>query len=503
MLLELCVAQTLLSFEVDGSGPVRFGVPLPSARLERGLRLEGHPAPRLQWRLLQSQPGLGSDRLWVEIAADGVVGRARLCAGGDPPQLGSEEPLVTTEIDDRFAPALGVTHRWKSGAVDSLDLRMAPPGGSRADLGPEFGTGRSGALLAHWSEGWIKRRSRVRIPAGFWRKVGLLPSGRRQSDKLLRSLREGGARFDECEAPGEHGRGDSFRFDREVANGEFDRSLGCLRLALRTGDPDWWRRAYESARHLADVDLDRSSGLPFRHGPEHRRRDTELGHVWIRGLREVGLCFADRPLLEAARRMARSLAERARNRRGARGERDRLRDEAWPLWELEEHLRFESTDPIVAACDVLVGAIRRRWDAEFAVFRYGEGEPVRGESYYDRIWQTCALLLPSLRLARERGVWPESSVVEESVEERFETLVESGRVGFPLGVQVRGRELFRPTFGSESFEALLAFDGLSDPTRKRLFRRLRSALESALPEGSKDFATRFVVASRCGFVLGR
>ena len=504
MLLELCLAQTLLTFEVDGPGPVRFGVPLPTAGLERGLRLEGHPRPRLQWRLLQNDPGLDSDRLWVEIAADGIEGKARLCAGGVPPHSSGEPSLVESEFEERFDRIVSVSHRWDSGLVDSLVLHTVESETVTANgEKSEFGPGRSGALLARWSDGFIERRSRVRISNRFWCREGLLPERRSLSRDLLVALRNGERRFDECEAPGPVGRGDSVRFGREVANGEFDRAFGCLRLALRSGEGGWWRRAYEAARHLADVDVDHASGLPFRHGPHHRLRDPELGHVWVRGLREVALCFADRQLLRVARRMARSLAERVRSRRGATGERDRLRDEAWPLWELELHLRFEHADPLELACDHVLDSIRRRWDPEALVFRYGEGEPVRGESYYDRIWQSCGLLLPALRLARRRGAWPESQNVEAQIEERFETLVESGRAGFPLGVRVRNNEQFRATFGRESFEALLAFDGLSIGKQRRLFRRLRSALESALSEKSDDFATRFIVACRCDFVVGR
>ncbi len=500
VLLATVALQSLLSFEIEGPEPVRFGVPLPVDAVAQGLRLHGPPGRGLQWRFLQETPGVGADRIWVEIAIDGVESggdaRCRILAGGAGPSDASGEAEVPayrlhveeTRDDDGWRRVEEL--RWNHGTVD----RRVRERGER--------------FLGGWprdqtSPGFAGRFLRVRIAESFWRDVGVLPRRDGSGAGLRRELLDALPVLEERAAPGESGRGDYVRGE-VVTNLEFDTTLALLRLGLASGSIEALRRGVESARHLEEVDIDPASGLPHRHGPEHRSRDPEAGHVWIEGLQLAGLLTADQQLVDASRTMARSLASRMRIGSGGQGPFDRLRDEAWPLHELEIHLRFEDTEPVRAACDLLAGRILDRWDAGFGALRYGEGESRSGGTYDQRLWLELGIAAVALDLhAHRTGSVPAARVVAE-LRERAVALCKRGRSGVPIRCRVTASgEVVSDQRVQGAAEAVLMLEGLDPRARSGLLRRgvLRGALEDVLDPRAEDFATRFTIIGRCSWVM--
>ena len=345
MIALACVAaQSLLTLQLPADVPVRFGVPLPARRLERGLSLRGAPGAVLQWRPLSLDAAADPERIWVEIAVLGGSGRARLVAGGQGPSpRGTPGPCYTERVETRERPAdatadttseggegaLGDrptlhvhTREWRDGRVDRLEVVEHP----------------NGTRVVTTVDGWLEPALAVPLATDHVQRAGFLPAGheavgREWFDRLTALVPA--VERTRCEGP--EGRGDHRRGD-VVTNNEFDTPLAWLRLGLGSRNGDALRAAWHGARHTAGVDRDRRSGLPHRHGADHRRVAPEVGHVWIDGMLQVGLWFADDTLLDAARDTARALAERMRHREARGGPFDRLRDEAWPLHELERHL---------------------------------------------------------------------------------------------------------------------------------------------------------------------
>lgn len=493
--IALC-AQVVVAFEVAGEGPVRFGFPVPVTALTRGLRVEGSPGARLQWSVIQTDPGLEGERLWAEIAILDHRGRGRVKIGGVPPvpAAGGDVVRVATTVtmhDDREDHT--TTWTWADGTVDtvvrSVLLEDAPP----RDAG-EATTVAGVDVLA--------RRTRVRIPSSAWRAVGVLPradgSGRAWRQALLDAFEHLPA------APGERGRGDYVRgADGEtVTNLEFDTTLGLARLALGEDSPELLLASWHSCRHLLDVDLDTRSGLPFCHGSDHRRAPPELGHVWCTGARLVGCTFADRATIAGALSIARGLAARVRARHVPEGIGDRMRDEAWPLFELERALRFADLPPLRAGADAAAYAMLRRWDEGFGCFRYGEAETRSENVLRDRIWVTSGIALPALKLHAERTGDRRITAIAAAIERRAAAALMQGRQGVPVQLVIGRDGPFDAVHAEAAAEGFLLLDGLGSGIRTRALRRsgVRAGLDGALDRAHDDLATRFSIIARCDWV---
>lgn len=497
----LSLAQVVASFAVEAHGPVRFGIPVDVRVLERGLRLDAGRAAQLQWSpLVTDAPAIG-EQLWIEVVVSGVSGRARLLLGGAPPSAQDAGPVcrVTTEQPHETAAELRrTTWSYADGSVDTRERRVLLEVDETASE-RRF----AGEAIRRESEALIERRLRVRFEASFWRERGVLPRADGSGRELREALREAVARLPR--APGERGRGDYLRGPQgeTVTNQEFDTTLAFARLALADDDPALLRRARECAWHLVDVDLDRRSGLPHRHGAEHREAAPELGHVWTSGALLVAMLCADGELRDEVLGIVRSLAARVRAREPRSGPADRMRDEAWPLFELESALRVVDAAPVRAACDGLVASIVARWDPGLRSFRYGEGETRGGELVRDRVWVTAGILLPALRLHVARRPSREIDAILDAVGRAILELQLDGRSGIALQVMRSARGPFDAARVAGAAEAVLLLDGLLPKDRGRVLARagLRRALDDVLSHEHDDLATRFSIIGRCEWVM--
>ncbi|MHC5065297.1 MAG: hypothetical protein ACYTG5_15120 [Planctomycetota bacterium] len=479
---------------------MRLGVPLRVEDLDRGLRLRGSKGARLQWSYLQAEADSPSARRWVELAILGARKRVQVMAGG----VEAESDLV------------GAVYRRETASISSPGRRVAETRILWADGGQELGR-REVFLEPWWSPGGerfaagearrldgrdlLATQLRGQVVAKHWRRVGLLPPGGRLAGDLRERLLDSVKRLPT--APGERGRGDFLRGSGVVTNLEFDSCLALLRLGLFAGDREILAMAHAAARHCIDRDLDRESGLPFRHGPEHRHAPPEPGHVWVQGLLLTGCVLADRELIDAARALALSLANRlSQARHLEQGEeepwRDRLRDQAWPLWELEVMLAFEDHPKLRAAADRLVAQILGRWDERNAVLRYGEGES-RGEAYKERAWLTGGILLPALRAHQRRRGDRSLSKVIERLEERLLRLIRSGDEGMPLQYWVRDGQVFGVFRSHGVPEAVMMMEGLAPRALKSCLRRsgILEATSGLLQVDDPMLATSFSMVGRC------
>lgn len=491
----LC-AQVVVSFEVDGEGPVRFGFPVPVEAVERGLRLDGSPDARMQWSLLQPAPGRDGGRVWVETALVGQRGRGRLRIGGDGPVPRGGGDVVTVErsVDRTDArEERSVVWRWTDGTVDRM---------SRSILLEDEGDREAGEAITVLGDELLARRTRVRIAASSWRTAGVLPRADGSGTAWRRALRDALPHLPP--APGTRGRGDYVRGEdgEVVTNLEFDTTLGLARLALCEGDVGLLETAWRSCRHLLDVDLDRRSGLPFRHAGDHRRAPPETGHVWTSGCLLVACTFADRDAILEVLTIGRSLAASVRARTPPRGAADRMRDEAWPLFELEQLLRFADLPPLRAGADAAARAMLKRWDPALGCLRYGEGETRSAEVYRDRIWLTAGIALPALRLHQERTGNRHVAEVVDAVDRRVAAVLLDGGRGVPVQVAVGAHGPFDAVRAFGAAEGYLLLDGLGAGLRARALRRsgVRAGLEGALDREHDDLATRFSIVARCAWI---
>ncbi|MCC6784144.1 MAG: hypothetical protein IT457_14980 [Planctomycetes bacterium] len=497
----LSLAQVVASFAVEAEGPVRFGIPVDVRVLERGLRLDAGRAAQLQWSPLATEAPAIGEHVWIELVVSGLSGRARVLLGGAPPSAPAGGPvcrIVTEQQRETAAELRRTTWSYADGSVDTRERRVL--------LEADDGAGErrlAGEAIRRESEALAERRLRVRFEASFWRERGVLPRADGSGRELREALREAVPRLPR--APGARGRGDYLRGPQgeTVTNQEFDTTLAFARLALADDDPALLARARECAWHLVDVDLDRRSGLPHRHGAEHREAAPELGHVWTSGALLVAMLCADRELLDELLGVVRALAARVRAREPRRGPADRLRDEAWPLFELESSLRLVDSAPVRAACDGLVASIVARYDPVLRSFRYGEGETRGGELVRDRIWVTAGILLPALRLHAARRPSRElEAILDEVGRAVLETQLD-GRSGIALQVMRSARGPFDAVRVDGAAEAVLLLDGLEPRDRGRVLARtgLRRALDGVLSLEHDDLATRFSIVGRCEWVM--
>ncbi len=493
--LAACVlAQTLLTFSIDHPQPVRFGWKVPVEAVSRGLRLDGDPGAHLQWRLLHENPGGGKGALWAVIEVCGHDGPAKLLMGGTPPLTCGESGTVCVRTIEEGAAESGPTRtetdRWIDGTVDTRVLHTL----FEDHHGP-----------VHWLEDGgsiVERRMPVRIRASEWRRIGVLPrgdgAGRRARQELLDAVpRLPGA-------PGRLGSGDFTRGTEQatVTNLEFDTALGFLRLALSEGDPACLERAQRAARHTLDVDLDVRSGLPFRHGPDHRVARSEPGHVWTTGIALVGAVFGEAEIFEGGLGIAQALAARVLGPEPREGPFDRLRDEAWPLHELEQMLQITDHPSLRRAADAVAGRMLARFDPRLGCLRYGEGETRAGRVYRDRLWLSLGLAVPALEMHATRTGDARALEAVASIRQVGVGLLASGRSGLPLTISLADEAQPSAVWTSRAAEGYLLLEGLTpDALRSALGRsHVRRALEGALDHDHEDLATRFSIAARCAWV---
>lgn len=489
----MLLAQTLLSFFIEGEGPVRFGFPLPAEVLARGLSLSDRDA-KLQWRPLQEQPDPVTERVWVELAVAGARGRVRLRARGVGPVDGDEGPVLRVEREKSSQPGRMerlTRWRWCTGEVDqrevSVFLQIGHAAGERFEAGESWT--RDSADLAG-------RFTRVRIAPKEWVRAGVLPPLGPRAKRYREHLVDAAEQLEEM--PGVRGKGDYQRSRGVITNLEFDTTLGFARLGLAMENGPLLSRALAAARHLADRDI-HPSGLPFCHGQGHRAASPEPGHAWLTGLLLVGCVTADRDLIRVAGGIAHGLARRPPQ---GEGEEERARDYGWPLLELEAWLRFRDDDACRRAADRFAASILSRWDARNRVLRFGEGERQR-RTYEERAWLTGGILLPALRAYAMRV--PGSGVRETiaHLERRLVTLVTQGKAGIPVRYwitagDVRGQVRLRGVP-----EVFMTLEGVADRDLAKCLRRsmVSKALAGVPRFPDEDLPTAFSIAARCSWVL--
>ena len=493
-MILVAVAPAVLVVPLDGR-PVRFGAPVPAAALVHGLRLEGRGA--LQWRRLPiGRPD--SDPIWIELAIDGPPGTVRVVLGGDGPVDDGRGPLFVREQATAPLPhgrETVTTWRWRDGSVDEcrrLEFTTAVElDGSRWTVGEALTTADAG-----W---WRRSEVLARLPRSHWSAIGLLPpiggggaparALRRHVQQVLPHLRE---------LPGPRGIGDYGRSGGTVTNLEFDTTLALLRAGTALADAEVLRRALRAAWHLRDRDLDQRTGLPFPHGPEHRTGNPEPGHCWLQGLLWAGLLTADDGHLQAAVNLAQALAARPPSGTGAA---ERLRDYAWPLYELEALLVVHA-DPVLArAADRLAASIQRRFDATARTFRFGEGE-LGGGVYFERGWLVGGLLLPALQLHLRRR--PDARLQEQVtiVQQALLDRIGRGGPGLPTHWRIAAGSVFAEHRKEHAAAAAFVLDGVPVADLQRLLRRgaVRSALADLPSVEDPDLATELTLLLRCGWL---
>jgi len=495
LLASACVcAQTLLTFSIEQNQPVRFGWRVPVEAVSRGLRLRGDPGARMQWRLLQETPGASGGELWATFEICGHDGPAKLLLGGEPPVVRVESGQVcarTVEEDD----GEGLTDRveidrWVDGTIDRRTITA-------------LAEDHHGTIRRFESESCVMtRRAPVRIAAAEWRRIGMLPPadgvGRKHRRELLSVL-------DRLPALSDHlGRGDYARGpDREtVTNLEFDTGLGMLRLALCEDHDGCLRRAFAAARHTIDVDLDTKSGLPFRHGTDHRIARPEPGHVWTTGLLLTGAVFGETEIFDAGRDIALALAARVMGPEPQEGPFDRMRDEAWPLHEIEQALRQIDHPSLRRAAEAVASRMLARFDPELRCLRYGEGATRGGRIHRDRLWISLGLAVPALRLYAERTGEPRAFEVVASIRRLGMDLLGAGKPGLPLSTALTPGETLSASRVTGAAEGYLLLEGLEQSELRAVLARsgVSRGLAGALDPRHHDLATRFSIAARCTWI---
>ncbi|MCR9244126.1 MAG: hypothetical protein NXI31_03785 [bacterium] len=495
------------------TGPVRFGVPVPRAAVQAGLRLRG--PGHLRWQRLPVGDA-ASDPVWVSVAIEGVTGTVRIHRGDGANDTSASDPVGRYERRVRLVAGgreVVTRWRWRCGVVDERVRREFQRPGSWDD--ESYTAGEA------WTDcgDQVRRAAAVcRLDRGTWQAVGLLPPRSRSRNGARRRLRRALVVAERAlvELPGRRGAGDFARGDGTITNGEFDTAYALLRFALATGSERAFGRAVRAAHHLRDRDLDGATGLPFPHGGGHRTGVPEPGHVWLQGLLYVGLVLADDELIETALSIGHALAARPPL---GRGRKERARDYAWPLLELEALLRVVPDPGIAAAADRLAAAIAGRFDPGLGTFRFGEGNltmhadsgdgPGRGRSgdggrqvYLERAWLTGGIVLPALRAHLRRRPSPRLARVVGTVEAALARQVGRARSGVPTHWRiVRGRP-FREHRVEGDPRAVFVLAGLDGRSRRRLLGReeLADALDDVVRPEDPDLATTFTLVARTSWV---
>ncbi len=490
-LLLVAVAPALLVVPLDGR-PVRFGAPLPLSVLSSGLRLEGKGT--LQWRRLPIGKA-DADPVWIEIAITGPPGTVRICAGGGGPHADGRGPaFVRDETEEVRLEGRERVERWhwSCGTVD-VRTRLSFTAATTID-GETFASGEARTIC---SEGFAERAAVVcRLPRATYVSCGLMPplGG---GGAVTKALRAHVARVLPrlCELPGVRGAGDYARSGGVVTNLEFDTPLALLHCAIGLADAHCFVRARRSAQHLLDRDIDARSGLPFPHGTDHRLGQPEPGHTWLQGLLWQGLLAADDAHLVAAHNLGLALAACPPT---GTGPRERLRDYAWPLLELETLLTAAEDPQIARAADRLATSISRRFDAVARTFRFGEGE-VGGGVYFERGWLSGGLLLPALRRHLARRANARLSDQVAAVEGMLIDRIGKHGQGLPTHWRVVGPTAFAEHREEGTAEAAFLLEVLAPVDLQRLLRRatVRAAITAMPNPDDPDLATQLTLLARC------
>jgi hypothetical protein len=487
MLAFLC--QTLFTLSCI-EAPVRFGIALSEGEVARGLcvrtgALSVRPLP------LCARDGL----VWLEIAAVADSGRVRVELGGGP--LRNAVETHESDAHDPFSTAASriAQTRWVYADGTSDERRVHEFVVDADHRGERFSAGER---LTEDSDGAARRCEAVlQLPRAFFERAGLLPSngalGKRVRDHLAEVARA------LVELPGLRGAGDYARSGGVVTNLEFDTTLALLRLGLALGDESLLQRARRSALHLCDRDLDERTGLPFRHGPDHRAASPEPGHAWLQGLLWTGAVCADDRMLLCAQQIARGLAAMPAV---AEGEGERARDYAWPLRELEAYLAWRADPVVEAAADRMAAAIAVRYRPDLRTFCFGEGAFTDGAGYFERGWITGGVVLPALRshLARK----PDREL-QRAVDEATEHLVQrigQGRGGIPTHWRALRGSVFAEHRAEHDPKAFLMLEALPFRDLKRLLTRphVQRAFDETPVLDDVDLATSFTLVARCEWI---
>ncbi|MBK8098017.1 MAG: hypothetical protein IPK26_12970 [Planctomycetes bacterium] len=471
--------------------PVRFGVAVPATAIANGLRLTGADGVMFQWRMLL--PGVDRrGQVWIEVAA--TRGGGRLLAGGQAATAAGEGAAYVVRQERTAADGgadVVTTWQWADGTVDRLrQFEFSRP----LQVGGEwFQAGEIRSV----DEGGLAARASVvaRLPRAFWTRVGLLPAdggiGGAARQRLLAVV----PRLPEL--PGVRGAGDFSRSGGTITNLEYDTTLGLLRLALCTREPEVLVRARRSARHLVDRDLDRATGLPFAHGPDHRLGMPQTGHAWLTGLLWTGLLTADDRLIDAAKALAQVLAVTPP---AGEGRNERARDWAWPLLELERYLQTFDDPLIAAAADRLAASIALRFDGSVPTFRFGEGEV--DHVWFERGWITGGIVVPALRAHLARRPAPSLQAQVDAVAAALADRIGVGKPGLPTHWRVAGGRPFAEHRGERDPKSFLLLEALRPADLRRVLRRedVRAALVEVPEFEDPDLATSFSLLARCDWV---
>ncbi|MCA3009046.1 MAG: hypothetical protein INH34_11790 [Phycisphaerales bacterium] len=489
-----CSLAVLLTVPLDGQ-PVRFGVPLPTAALARGLRLDGRGA--LQWRRLPV--AVDGDLAWVELAIVGPRGMVRVLAGGSGPDDDRDGAAFAYERTVAATPAgqeLRERWLWRDGVVDErrrLQHRGELTGGADAPRAGEATT----VVSAQFDE---RALAWCRLPTARLVDAGLLPPPggggdaaralRRHLASTLPSLRE---------LPGPRGAGDYGRSGGVVTNLEFDTTFALLRCGIGLRDESALRKALRSGRHLVDCDLDGASGLPYPHGLDHRSGTPEPGHAWLQGVLWLALLTADDELVAAAQGLGLALA--LHPPRGA-GATDRMRDLAWPLLELEALLRWWPDVRCAQAADRCAAAIAGRWDAGRRRFHFGEDATADG-GVLERGWLASGLLLPALRAHLRRRPAATLASCVDAMERRIQAVVASRGDGVPTHWRLdQAGAAYALHRESATAGACFALEGLPRRELGEVLARsaVRRATANVPSPDDPDLPTAFTLVARCDWV---
>lgn len=483
------LAQTLFTLAAVEE-PVRFGVALPAASVQKGLTLRHGSA--LSWRVLPlcSRDGLA----WVEVAAIPDGGRLSVCVGAQA----CAPAFVTWSARDGegstvAVPVESTRWEWADGTVD--ERRVLEFVAETVHGCERFGAGEA---LTQESPGLASRcAAAARLPRAFHERAGILPA----AGPLAREVREHLATCAAAlvELPGLRGAGDYARSGGVVTNLEFDTTLALLRLALALGDEALLLRARRSALHLCDRDLDARSGLPFCHGQDHRVAAPEPGHAWLQGLLWTGAVCADERMLEVAEQIARGLAALPAV---SEREHERARDYAWPLHELEGYLAWRDDPVVAAAADAMACAIAARYRPDLRIFCFGEGSFVDGPGYFERAWITGGVVLPALRAHLLRRPQQELQRAVDEATEQFVRRIGQGRGGLPTHYRALRGSVFAEHRAEQDPKAFLMLEGLPSVDLRNLLGKphVRRGLAGTPALDDPDLPTSFTLVARCAWV---
>jgi hypothetical protein len=184
---------------------------------------------------------------------------------------------------------------------------------------------------------------------------------------------------------------------------------------------------------------------------------------------------------------------------------ERARDYAWPLWEMEAYLAFQDEPVVRQAADRLAASIAQRFDTARGTFRFGEGE-VEGEGetsvYFERAWITAGVVLPALRAHLRRCPGQVLAHMVGEVQQRLLAVLGNGEPGIPTHWRVAGGKAFAQHRAHDDPCAGIWLEGLTAPELRRLLRKggLWRTLGEVPGFEDQDLATSFTMLARCSWV---